>query len=303
MLPVISLLNVNPGACIMAVLSAWRLFRLVLHVFQGMAICGLLFPWIGPSGRQQHIRRWSRQLLGLCGVQLVCRQSAATPTRCLIIANHISWLDTFVINAVQPCRFVAKSDIRSWPCIGWLCAKTGTIFISRSKLSDVRRIFQGLVDSIQAGERVAFFPEGTTAAQGQLLPFHANLFEAAIDAGVPVQAYALRYLDAHGKYHAATDFIGEMTLMESVLAILRAGAIRAELIQLPAIPTLGAHRRELAAASRQAIAGTLAELSQNGIKTTLSANNPPETVPYPQAAQQSACRPRRSRYRDRSDSA
>jgi 1-acyl-sn-glycerol-3-phosphate acyltransferase len=40
----------------------------------------------------------------------------------------VSWLDIFVINTVHPCHFVAKADIRSWPVLGWLCEKAGTIF-------------------------------------------------------------------------------------------------------------------------------------------------------------------------------
>lgn len=236
-----------------------RILRMVVHLFVGMAICAFIFPWIGPARREGHIRRWSHQLLGICGIRLVLRQlsDAAAPARSLIVANHVSWLDIFVVNAMQPCRFVAKSDIRSWPFIGWLCAKTGTIFISRGKASDVRRIFKGLVESIEAGDRVAFFPEGTTAAQGNLLPFHANLFEAALDAKVPVQPYALRYLDAQGNYHAAADFIGDTTIVESILAILKAGAITAELTQLPWIATEGAHRRELAVTARKVVADGL----------------------------------------------
>jgi len=268
-------------------MQVFRLLRLVVHLFVGMAICALLFPWTNAVGRQEHIRRWSRQLLGICGVQVVLRQlGTPAPARALLVANHVSWLDIFVVNAMQPCRFVAKSDIRSWPMIGWLCAKTGTIFISRGKPSDVRRIFQGLVSSIVAGERVAFFPEGTTAAQGQLLPFHANLFEAAIDAGVPVQPYALRYLDARGDYHRAADFIGETSIAESILAILKAGAITAELTQLAAIPTAGAHRRELAVTARRVIADGLGYLPADLSKTAVPADIPPETAPDPQAAQQ-----------------
>ena len=179
-----------------------------------------------------------------------------------MVANHISWLDIFVINSLEPCRFVAKSDIRGWPLVGWLCAKTGTIFISRGKPRDVRAIYQGLVASIKEGDRIAFFPEGTTAAQGGLLPFHPNLFEAAIDAGVPVQPYALRYLDDAGELHPAADFIGETTIVESILAILKARGSRritAELTVLAPLASTGAgvHRRELAVATREAISRAL----------------------------------------------
>ena len=267
----------------------FRALRLVVHLFRGMAICAFIFPLIDASGREGHVRRWSRQLLGICGIQVVVRQAQGLteplPSRALIVANHVSWLDIFVVNAMQPCRFVAKSDIRSWPFIGWLCAKTGTIFISRGKASDVRRIFQGLVTSIKAGERVAFFPEGTTAAQGKLLPFHANLFEAAIDAAVPVQPYALRYVDAAGKYHSAADFIGEMTIAGSIVAILSARAITAELTLLPPISTEGAHRRELAVAARKVIADGLGYVPEDLRQSAAPAGTPPVAASDPQAAQ------------------
>lgn len=240
-------------------MAAFRLLRVLLHLFVGLAICVLVFPFTGAAGRIAHIRRWSEKLLALCRVEVrISDAGIAEARRALIVSNHISWLDIFVINTLHPCRFVAKSDIRSWPLIGWLCEKTGTIFISRGKLRDVRRIYQGLVTSLHAGEHVAFFPEGTTAAQGRLLPFHANLFEAAIEAGVPVQPFALRYTDSSGRLHPAVNFIGDMTFVQSMLTILKAGKITAQLVVLPAIPTgKTSHRRELADAAHAAIAQAL----------------------------------------------
>ena len=237
----------------------FRLLRLAIHLCVGLIKCGLLFPFLDHAGRDRRIQRWSAQLIAICGVSLQVNHTAqAEPVSpALIICNHISWLDIFVINSVHACRFVAKSDIRDWPLIGWLCDKSGTIFIARGKQRDVRRIYAGLVQSIHNGERVAFFPEGTTSAQGTILPFHANLFEAAIEAQVPVQAYAIRYRDAAGNYHPAADFIGEMSFAESMLMILRHPAMHAELIRLPAVSSEGAHRRELAGTMRAKIAQAL----------------------------------------------
>lgn len=243
-------------------MTGFRMLRVALHLFQGLATCAVVFPLIDAQARLRHIKKWSTALLALCRVEVrfLHGQGAQPAVRALIVANHVSWLDIFVINSLHPCRFVAKSDIRDWPLIGWLCEKTGTIFISRGKLRDVRRIYQGLVTSLHAGEHVAFFPEGTTAAQGTLLPFHANLFEAAIEAEVPVQPYAVRYVDASGKLHPAADFIGDMTFVESMLAILRSGPMTAQLTVLPAIDTNEAsHRRELADAARHVIAEALGD--------------------------------------------
>lgn len=246
---------------------AYRLLRVGMHLFAGLLTCALIFPLLDAKGREARIKRWSIRLLAICGVQveIECRAGVLQPAaRALIVANHVSWLDIFVINSLHPCRFVAKSDIRDWPLIGWLCAKTGTIFIARGRVRDVRRIFEGLVASIHAGEHVAFFPEGTTAAQGTLLPFHANLFEAAIDAEVPVQPYAVRYVDAQGKLHAAADFIGDMTFAQSIVTILRAKKITARLAVLPTIESTGAHRRELADTTRRVISAALDENRQPG---------------------------------------
>jgi 1-acyl-sn-glycerol-3-phosphate acyltransferase len=240
-------------------MTAYRVLRVCIHLLSGLCICALVFPLLDAAGRQQRIQRWSIRLLAICRVQVSIQFHAgmrpAHPA--LIVANHVSWLDIFVINSLHPCRFVAKSDIRDWPLIGWLCAQAGTIFIARGRVRDVRRIFEGLVTSIHAGEYVAFFPEGTTAPQGTLLPFHANLFEAAIDAQVPVQPYALRYVDAQQQLHDAADFIGDMSFVESIITILRARDITAQLIMLPAIETAGAYRRQLADTARHSIAAAL----------------------------------------------
>jgi 1-acyl-sn-glycerol-3-phosphate acyltransferase len=239
---------------------AYRVVRMMLHLFAGLWTCAAVFPFLDAAGREARIHRWSTKLLALCRVKVTFRDSpgARPRSRALIVANHISWLDIFVINALHPCRFVAKSDIRDWPLIGWLCDRAGTIFISRGRVRDVRRIYQGLVASLHAGEHVAFFPEGTTAAQGTLLPFHANLFEAAIEAGAAIQPYALRYLDARGNPHEAVDFVGDTTFVQSMLAILGASGITAQLVALPAIPVEGTpHRRDLADAAHAAIADAL----------------------------------------------
>lgn len=242
---------------------AYRLLRIAVHLSVGMWTCGLVFPFTDAAGRARRIQHWSLGLMKICRVRIDIQGGADVPgtTRALIVANHVSWIDIFVINTMLPCRFVAKSDIRDWPLLGWLCEKAGTVFISRGRLRDVRKIYQGLVTSIHAGEHIAFFPEGTTAAQGGLLPFHANLFEAAIDAQVAIQPYAVRYVDANGGLHDAVEFIGETTFAASLILILRTKGITAQLIPLPAIATQGVHRRDLALSAQQAIATALGHRS------------------------------------------
>lgn len=236
---------------------AFRLARIAFHVTEGLLTTTFVFPWSGEASRNRHIKRWSRGLLGICGVQVEVPNLEPSLARTTVVANHVSWLDIFVINAVHPCRFVAKAEIRAWPILGWLADKAGTVFIARGNRRDLRHIFKGLVARLENGERVAFFPEGTTTSQGALLPFHANLFEAAIDASASVQPCALRYVDGDGALHPSVEFIGEMTFAESMLGILAGPPIRAQLAWLAPIDAAGAHRRELAEATHRAVAAAL----------------------------------------------
>lgn len=239
-------------------MMAVRLLRVMLHLLRGLAISALVFSVAGAARRERSVQKWSKQLLTILRIQVTMPLHAALPAQAaLIVANHVSWLDIFVINSQQSCRFVAKADIRGWPVLGWLSEKAGTIFIARGKQREVRRVYEGLVTSLQVGERIAFFPEGTTSAQGTLLPFHANLFEAAIESNKPVQPIALRYLDQQGRLHHAADFIGDATFADSMMLILRSGPIIAELVPLATIDTAGAHRRDLAQQARGAIAESL----------------------------------------------
>lgn len=238
---------------------AWTFSRVVLHLLSGLATSAFIFPWLDDAGRERRIRHWSAGLLAILRIRVDLRaeNGERLEGRELIVANHVSWLDIFVINSQQPCRFVAKADIRGWPVLGWLCEKAGTIFIARGKQREVRRVYEGLVTSLRNGERIAFFPEGTTAAQGNLLPFHPNLFEAAIEARVPVQPVALRYVDADGNLHPAADFVGDMTFVGSLMTIMRASPMRVQLMPLAEIDSTGAHRRELSQAAHRKIAARL----------------------------------------------
>src|SRR6185295_28294 len=139
---------------------------------------------------------WNARLLRLLGIAL---HSSGTPRQgaTLIVSNHVSWLDILVINAVHPVRFVSKAEVRHWPLLGWLVACAGTLFIERERRRDALRVVHQVAAALRAGEIVALFPEGTTSDGNGVLPFHANLLQAALSAHAPMQPIALRYSDAH----------------------------------------------------------------------------------------------------------
>jgi len=246
------------------IILAWRLARLVVHLAIGLGTCATVFPWASPALRARIVRRWSRALLRICRVRLEPVSGVAALGHALVVANHVSWLDIFVINACHPCRFVAKSEIRAWPVLGWLAAKAGTVFIARGSRRELRQIFRGIVEALLEGERVAFFPEGTTAPQGSPLPFHANLFEAAIDAAVMLQPYAVAYVDAAGAPHAAIDYLDDTTFGQSMMKILSGPPVHARLTCLAPIAAEGAHRRALAKAAQEAVGSALRATATTG---------------------------------------
>ncbi len=231
-----------------------------MHLALGLATCALVFPWASPALRGRIVRRWSRALLHIFRVQLEPAAGVPALGHALVAANHVSWLDIFVINAYHPCRFVAKAEIRAWPVLGWLAYKAGTVFIARGSRRELRLIFKGIVEALHDGERVAFFPEGTTARQGSLLPFHANLFEAAIDAQVALQPYALSYVDDQGLPHASIDYLDDTTFGQSIRMILSGPPVRARLTCLAPIDAQGAHRRDLAQATQAAVEAALSDV-------------------------------------------
>ncbi|MBX3662854.1 MAG: 1-acyl-sn-glycerol-3-phosphate acyltransferase [Burkholderiales bacterium] len=236
-----------------------RLARTALHLLHGLWTVAAHFPFYSLPRRRAAVRGWSARLLRILGVQLHAVGDAPDGDGgpVMLVANHVSWLDIFVINAVLPVRFVAKSEIRSWPAIGWLSAKTGTLFIERARRGDAARISREIADAMTRGDVVAVFPEGTTTDGSQVLRFHGALLQPALIAGASVHPVALRFERGDGSLCAEAAYDGDKSLLQSVLAIVAQPDLHARLWFLPALPPDAAHRRELAAAARQLIADRL----------------------------------------------
>ena len=239
-------------------IGAWRLTRALLHLLHGMAVITLRFGWLDAAGRHARIQWWSGKLLRCMGIGLAVN-GAPRPGATLLVANHISWLDVAAIHAAAPqARFVSKSDVKHWPLIGRLVAGAGTLFIERESKRDALRVVHRVADALRAGDMVAVFPEGTTGAGRKLLPFHANLLQAAIATEVPAQPVALRFFQPGQTFSEAVDFTGPTTLMQSVWRIACAQGLRVEVTLLDAGGTAHADRRALAAHLREQIELVLA---------------------------------------------
>ena len=224
--------------------AVWRLLRLVGHIAQGLWVVALRFPTLSPDQQHARVQVWSQQLLALAGVHLRVVGQPPLTGPVMLVANHISWLDIPVMHAARHCRFVSKSDVKGWPLIGTLATAAGTLYIERSSRRDALRMVRSMQEALERGEVLAVFPEGTTGDGREMLPFHANLLQAAVAAQAPVQPVGLRFADkATGATSFAPSYIGDETLVGSIWRTLCAPPIEAVVQYGPAELPAGRDRR------------------------------------------------------------
>ena len=237
--------------------AAWRLIRCVIHGSHGLCIVLLRFRRLTQEQRQAAIRWWSLKMLHLIGIAL---RVEGTPAQggSLLVANHISWLDIMVVHAVAPqARFVSKADVKVWPLLSRLIDSAGTLYLERERKRDALRVVHAMAEALRSGQTVAIFPEGTTSTGHGLLPFHANLLQAAISTATSIQPVALRFSDSTHAVSHAMEFVGATTLAESLWSSACGDGVVARVVFLAPRASAGAERRELARLLRADIAGAL----------------------------------------------
>lgn len=238
-----------------------RLALVVPWILLGLLCVGLVYPLMKAPARAWLNRFWSRRLMAMCGIRVAVAGQPLLAGPVLWVANHVSWIDIFVVNSVRATAFVAKSEIRHWPLIGWLAAGAGTLFIERGQRHAVHAVSEAVQARFRQGAAVGLFPEGTTTEGDTLRPFHASLFEPARTADVAIQPVVLRFLQ-HGRRSPLAAFVGEETLAANLWRVLGAGGLAVEVEFLPTLDTHGpdgvpATRLELSRQARDAIGARL----------------------------------------------
>jgi 1-acyl-sn-glycerol-3-phosphate acyltransferase len=237
--------------------AAWRLLRCVVHGLHGLTIVLLRFRALDAAQRHARIRWWAAKMLRLMGIAMQV-EGRLHEGGTLLVANHVSWLDITALHAVAPqARFVSKADIQSWPLVSKLADAADTLYLQRERKRDALRVVHVVAEALADGQLVAVFPEGTTSDGRALLPFHANLLQAAIATGTPIQPVALRFSDAHERISRAVEFVGATTLVDSLWRVACAERLVAHVTLLPARPSTAADRSALAHALRDDIAAQL----------------------------------------------
>jgi len=214
-------------------IACWRLLRVIAHIAGGLSLT-LKAAKLREAHRQRYVRDWSRRFLQILGIELQITGSPE-PGAKMLVANHVSWLDIAAVHAVAPeARFVSKSDVKHWPLIGRLVDFAGTLYIERSSKRDALRVVHQAAAALEQGDTIAFFPEGTTGPGPELLPFHANLLQAAVATGAMVQPLVLRWHEPGQRFSVSAQFIGTTTLVQSLWRVLCTRDLAVRMQWLPA---------------------------------------------------------------------
>ena len=237
-----------------ALRAGWRLLRALLQALAGLATIVFLFPRIDAPARQAHVQAWARGMLRVLGIGLDVRGKPPAHGPMLLVSNHISWLDILVLHAARYCRFVSKSEVRHWPLIGTLATGAGTLYIERASRRDALRVVHQMAASLQEGDVLAVFPEGTTSDGIAVLPFHANLVQAAVSADAPALPVALQFIDSASRAPSLSPcYIDDDTLVGSLWRTLSGPAITAVVSFGEPQHAAGRERRAWAADLREAV--------------------------------------------------
>lgn len=182
-----------------------------------------MLPFAKKPFRLRLIKWWCKHLLSAFNIRVITLghiPSGTPPTGTMLVANHISWADIHALNSVVPLRFIAKSEIKTWPIFGYLATKANALFIDRTKRHDAARIVNATARSLEDGDNLCIFPEGTTTDGTEIKPFKSSVIQAAIHANAVIWPVAIRYPRPDGTTNIEVAYAGETTLKESMQQIL-----------------------------------------------------------------------------------
>jgi 1-acyl-sn-glycerol-3-phosphate acyltransferase len=238
----------------------YRLPFLVWHILIHLPLAMLLttppiarLRWGREEFGNRVIRAWSAGLMRVFGFRLR-RFGTPLPGAAMFVANHVSWIDIETLHSQRMMGFVAKREIQSWPVVGWLAQRGETIFHARGSTESLGGVLHEMLARLRGGRSVGVFPEGGTRGGRELGPFHARIFLAAVEAGVPVQPVALLY-GAGGNAQHIVAFQPRENFFANFVRLLGEPGRDAEIHFLePIVPGEAEGRRRIAELARTRIA-------------------------------------------------
>ena len=183
------------------------------------------------------IQVFTRCLCVLLGIR-VCVSGPVSEVRKLrgafLAPNHTSYIDGFAMAATFPLIFVSKSDLKSWPVIGWMTRLSGTVFINRGRKNHLLDSIREMARVLAGGAHILFFPEGTTTNGAAMLPFKSTFFDAAVQSGAAVVPVSIVYHSVDGAPFSLANrdricWYGDMTFWDHFVGLLRCRTVEMSL--------------------------------------------------------------------------
>jgi 1-acyl-sn-glycerol-3-phosphate acyltransferase len=197
-----------------------RILFLIPVLSIGLLLAVTIMRTVSYAFQRKIIIAWSKLLLAVLGIQVITTNKSISESNGLVVANHVSWIDAFVLGSVFGVKFVVRSDVADWPILGRLVTATGALFVDRASPRAMQRSCNELMERLRSGQQFAVFPEGTTSNGRELLAFRANFFEAPLKTLLPVTVVALKYIDINGVQNLSPNYDGDISFQESFLRIL-----------------------------------------------------------------------------------
>jgi lyso-ornithine lipid O-acyltransferase len=203
-----------------------------------------------PAARALWVQRSARRLLKVFNLQP--RVAGPVPIRGLLISNHLSYLDILVISSVTPAVFVSKAEVKSWPALGWLVQRGGTVFVDRDRRTHVGRVNDEIESALKQGALVVLFPEGTSSDGSTVLPFKSSLLEPAAQSAHPLAIGCIHYALDDGDAGTEVCYWGDHAFFSHLLNLLGRRTVRGA-VRFGTFQRTGTDRKQLALELRGAI--------------------------------------------------
>lgn len=204
------------------------------------------------AARSRWLQWCSRRTLRVFAVRVFA--TGTPPPAGLLVCNHLSYLDILVLISLTPAVFVSKAEVKRWPVFGWFAQLAGTLFVDRTRRSDVTRMNHLIEAALAEGNVVVLFPEGTSWNGSEVLPFKSPLLEPVVGTRHPVNVGFLRYELADGDAANEVCYWGDATFFPHLVNLITKERIRAE-VRFTPIPTPAADRKALARQLHEAVTG------------------------------------------------
>jgi 1-acyl-sn-glycerol-3-phosphate acyltransferase len=158
---------------------------------------GNFFARNKPSWRQFIFRHWAKGFLAIAGVKVIVSGNIPKPPF-FMVSNHLSYIDIPLVRSVLENIFVTKGEIEGWSLAGTMIGNFGNIYINRGNKRDIPRAGIEILETLNRGEGVVVFPEGTTTDGSSVEVFKSSFFEFASAAKLPVSYVSIRYETPQG---------------------------------------------------------------------------------------------------------